>query len=74
MSLTFGSYEGQPFPTGFLDAAVGDEFDVAAQLGIKNHFSAEECEFLTQLLVLLHQENPEPLWTEGATRDYSRPM
>lgn len=54
--------------SGFLDAAEQDALDVASQLGIGNHFSTEECEFLTQLLVLLHQQNLEPQWNEWCNK------
>ena len=55
---------GETSPSGFPGTAERDAFDIASQLGIQNHFSTEECEFLTQVLVLLHQQSLELEWIE----------
>lgn len=44
---------------GFGSSAQEDLFDVAARLGVKNHFSTEEVEFLTQVFALFLRENAD---------------
>lgn len=54
--------------SGFDSFPEHDAFDMAEQLGLSNHFSSDECEFLTRLLLLLHQQNLKPQWTEWRNR------
>jgi tetratricopeptide (TPR) repeat protein len=49
---------------GFTSSAQQDLFDVAAGLGVKNHFSTEEVEFLTQVFVLFLQEHADEQLTD----------
>ena len=39
---------GMPLATGGAVNLTQDAFDIAAQLGVRNHFSVDECEFLTE--------------------------